>query len=111
MVFSVIHFSGSMDEGAERDLFDLRRGGREFLVAAVADPRFEGSEDIVLVQPLDGDDEGKAEFFDIGGVEFGEAGMLFGAQPVETGATPAPFCCPRSVRRRSPAARQDRDGR
>ena len=77
----------------------------------IADARFEGREDIVLAEPLDRDDEGKAEFLDIGRVELGEAGMFAGAQPVETGAGLLLAGCPRSVRRQSPAGRQDRDGR
>ncbi len=69
-----------------RDPFHLGAGGLELLIGVVADAGLEGGEDVVPCQAFHGDDEGEAEFCDIGGVEFGEACVLIWAQTIETGA-------------------------
>jgi hypothetical protein len=73
-------------EPEKRDALHLAFRSFEFFIGRIADARFEGRKDVILVKPLDRDDEGEAEFFRIAVVELGEAGMLGRRKPVETGA-------------------------
>jgi hypothetical protein len=88
----------------ERDALHLAFRSFEFFIGRIAYAPLESREDVILVKAFDRDDEGEAEFFRIGRIEFGEAGMLDRVQPIEAGY-------PRSVRRQWPACRQGRDGR
>ena len=77
------------DETQPRDQADLVQRRVAFGVGVVGEPPLELAQDRIPGVAADADDEGKAEFLPVGGVEPAEAVELLGAQPVE--AEPALF--------------------
>ena len=77
------------DQAQPRDQADLVQRGIAFGLRVVLKPALELAQDRIPGVPAHADDEGKAEFLPVGGVEAVEAVELLGAQPVE--AEPALF--------------------
>ena len=67
------------------DRLHLGRGGGQLRRARIRQPLLEGGQDLRLVEPPDGDDEGEAEFREIGFVQLREARALRVGQRVEPG--------------------------
>ena len=74
------------DQAQPRDQADLLERALPFGRDVVAEPTLELPQDRIAGVPAHADDEGKAEFLPVGGVEPAEAVELLRAQPVEAEA-------------------------